>query len=174
MSFIVEQMPSPLGKLLVVARGQSLCALAFEDRWDHEHKALARRMGGEALDTGQVAPAIRGALQAYFDGDLTAIDHVSVDPGGTSFQQGVWAMLRRVPAGTTQSYADIAAAIGQPGATRAVGVANGRNPIAIVIPCHRVIGKDGKLHGYSAGVERKRWLLDHEHALSPLFAMNMP
>jgi len=107
-------------------------------------------------------PDIAAALSAYFAGDLRAIDAVAVDPEGTPFQRRVWAALRTIPAGTTWSYAELARAVGQPTATRAVGAANGRNPIALVVPCHRVIASDGALGGYGGGLEMKRWLLRHE------------
>jgi methylated-DNA-[protein]-cysteine S-methyltransferase len=90
-----------------------------------------------------------------------------VDLGGTAFQQRVWAALREIPAGRTVSYGEIAAAVGSPTAVRAVGAANGRNPVPIVVPCHRVIRADGNLCGYGGGIERKRWLLEHEAALVP-------
>ena len=105
---------------------------------------------------------IAAALSAYFAGDLRAIDAVAVDPEGTPFQRRVWAALRTISAGTTWSYAELARAVGQPAATRAVGAANGRNPIALVLPCHRVIASDGTLGGYGGGLEMKRWLLRHE------------
>ena len=105
------------------------------------------------------------ALRAYFAGDLHALDRLSVDPIGTTFQRRVWTALRTVKAGLTVSYADIANAIGAPTSTRAVGAANGANPIAIVVPCHRIIGSGGSLVGYGGGLERKRWLLEHEGVL---------
>jgi methylated-DNA-[protein]-cysteine S-methyltransferase len=103
-------------------------------------------------------------LAAYFAGDLHAFDGVALDAGGTPFQQRVWAALREIPAGETISYLTLARRIGDPTAARAVGAANGSNPIAIVVPCHRVIASDGRLSGYAGGVHRKRWLLDHERA----------
>jgi methylated-DNA-[protein]-cysteine S-methyltransferase len=101
-------------------------------------------------------------LRAYFDGDIKAFDGVRVDPQGTSFQRDVWRALMKIPAGRTCSYSELARAIGRPDAVRAVGAANGANPIPIVIPCHRVIGADGRLVGYGGGLERKQWLLAHE------------
>jgi len=102
------------------------------------------------------------SLDAYFAGDLTAIDDVPVATNGTPFQRTVWAALRRIPAGTTTSYGALAASIGYPSAMRAVGLANGANPVAIIVPCHRVIGADHSLTGYGGGLPRKRWLLEHE------------
>ncbi len=111
------------------------------------------------------APApdsIRAPIQAYFEGDLAALARVLVETGGTAFQRKVWAALRRIPAGTTATYGQLAAAIGNANASRAVGMANGSNPVAIVVPCHRVIGAGGGLTGYAGGTDRKRWLLTHE------------
>lgn len=106
------------------------------------------------------------ALGTYFSGgNLAALDGLEVELNGTPFQRRVWSALRRVRAGRTVSYSDLARAIGAPAAVRAVGAANGANPIALVVPCHRVIGADGSLTGYGGGLERKRWLLRHEGAL---------
>ena len=158
---------TPIGPLHVAAGPRGLCALAFDDRWDDERAFVARRFGDVGYQPAPVAAA--AALTAYFEGDLTAIDTIEVDAGGTPFQQRVWTELRHVPAGTSASYLDIARAIGQPSATRAVGAANGRNPVAIVVPCHRVIGASGKLTGYGGGLDKKQWLLRHERC--PGFVM---
>lgn len=110
------------------------------------------------------------ALRNYVDGDLHALDHLEVEAVGTPFQQRVWAALRDIPTGATWSYRDLASAVGQPGAVRAVGSANGANPVCVVVPCHRVVRSDGSLGGYGGGIERKAWLLAHEGAaglLSP-------
>src|SRR5690606_4692756 len=108
--------------------------------------------------------AVRTAVSAYFGGDLTALDGLTVQTGGTDFQRSVWTALRAIPAGQTRSYGQLAAAIGSPKAVRAAGLANGQNPIAVIVPCHRVIGANGTLTGYAGGLERKRWLLAHEGA----------
>ena len=113
--------------------------------------------------------ALRAALQAYFEGDLKTLDDIDCAPDGTPFQQSVWAALRAVPPGQTLSYGGLAERLGNPKAVRAVGLANGSNPIPLIIPCHRVIGADGSLTGYGGGLERKRWLLAHEGRFSPLF-----
>jgi methylated-DNA-[protein]-cysteine S-methyltransferase len=105
-----------------------------------------------------------GRLHAYFEGALDALDAVLVDPGGTPFQRQVWSALRTIPPGTTVTYTTLAKRLGQPRAIRAVGLANSRNPISLVIPCHRVIGAGGHLTGYGGGIWRKRWLLEHEGA----------
>lgn len=102
------------------------------------------------------------AIAAYFSGDLHAIDEISVATAGTAFQRTVWRALRDIPCGTTISYGELARRIGKPDAVRAVGTANGANPIGVVVPCHRVIGANGTLTGYGGGLHRKRWLLDHE------------
>ena len=103
-------------------------------------------------------------LEAYFGGETTALDGLDVELNGTPFQRRVWEALRAVRAGQTASYGDVARSIGAPAAVRAVGAANGANPVAIVVPCHRIIGASGSLTGYGGGLERKRWLLQHERA----------
>ena len=103
-------------------------------------------------------------MSAYLNGRLDALDDIPVDTAGTSFQRRVWDALRSIPVGETRSYTAIAAGIGRPDAPRAVGSANGRNPVALIVPCHRVIAADGRLAGYAGGLERKRWLLAHEGA----------
>ena len=113
---------------------------------------------------------VTDALTAYFAGELDAIDTLRVETAGTAFQRTVWSALREIPCGKTISYAALAQRIGRPSAVRAVGLANGANPISIVVPCHRVIGADGSLTGYGGGIERKRWLLAHEGSLPALFA----
>ena len=117
-----------------------------------------------AVDFGQAPAPIRRAFEDYFAGDIRALERVPVATVGTAFQRKVWAALQRIPAGETRSYGQLAAEIGLPKAMRAVGLANGQNPIAIVIPCHRVIGADGSLTGFGGGLPRKRWLLRHEGA----------
>jgi methylated-DNA-[protein]-cysteine S-methyltransferase len=108
---------------------------------------------------------LRNKLSAYFAGELSALAGLTVLTGGTPFQRQVWAALRKIPIGKTTSYGALAQRIGRPNAIRAVGLANGANPVGVVIPCHRVIGADGSLTGYAGGLERKRWMLEHEGAL---------
>lgn len=172
-----SRIPTPTGAIVLVERGGTLVALVFEDHWKGMSEELSRRFGEftfeENLQAGSAVSALRrevaesaaSALQRYFGGDLGALDGIEVDTGGTPFQQRVWTTLRRIPAGTTWSYARLAQEIGRPSATRAVAAANGANPVSIVIPCHRVIGADGSLTGYGGGLPRKRWLLVHEGAL---------
>lgn len=156
---------SPVGALLLFALDGSLVGLGFEDRCGGLKKFLNRRFGGEPIEDSKDPAGAASRLAAYFAGDLDAIDKIPVDPGGTPFQRDVWTALRRVGAGRTVAYSDLAKLSGHPDAVRAVGLANARNPIAIVIPCHRVIGADGSLTGYGGGLERKTWLLRHEHVL---------
>jgi O-6-methylguanine DNA methyltransferase len=152
---------SPLGPIHVAARGGTLCALSFDDYWAHEQQHLVRRFGDVRLEPGPCTEAV-AAVNRYFAGDIAALDAVAAEPGGTPFQARVWRALREIPAGRTRSYRDLAASIGEPTAIRAVAAANGRNPIPLIIPCHRVIGADGRLVGYGGGLDRKAWLLRHE------------
>jgi methylated-DNA-[protein]-cysteine S-methyltransferase len=155
----LSRVDSPLGTITFAAGPRGLCGLTIGDRMP--------KIAFPAQETSAGAGATRAiaaALAAYFAGDLQAIDSLEVDPRGTGFQRRVWDALRTIPAGTTWSYAELARAVGQPTATRAVGAANGRNPIALVVPCHRVIASDGTLGGYGGGLEMKRWLLRHERS----------
>ncbi|MFN7974890.1 MAG: methylated-DNA--[protein]-cysteine S-methyltransferase [Acidobacteriota bacterium] len=154
---------SPVGTLTLLSSDAGLCALSFDDEDAALERCLGRFPGADVRRDADPAGAVR-ALAAYFAGDLAAIDRIPVDLGGTPFQASVWRELRCIPAGATRSYRDLAIAIGRPSATRAVGLANGQNPVAIVVPCHRVIGADGRLVGYGGGIPRKRWLLSHEGA----------
>lgn len=129
-----------------------------------------QRYAGTDIRWGAAPSALRAALNAYFEGDLKTLDDIVCMPDGTPFQQSVWTALRAIPAGQTLSYGGLADRLGNPKAVRAVGLANGANPIPLIIPCHRVIGADGSLTGYGGGLERKRWLLAHEGRHSPLFA----
>lgn len=170
----LERLPVAIGTILLLTDGAArVRALDWSD-FEHRLARLLRLQYGardtEIVEQREASPA-RRAIEAYFAGDLRAIDGLAVDTGGTPFQREVWAALRRIPAGTTQSYGGLAAEIGRPRAVRAVGLANGSNPISIIVPCHRVIGSDSSLTGYGGGIERKRWLLAHEGAL-PAAARN--
>ncbi|WP_310497809.1 methylated-DNA--[protein]-cysteine S-methyltransferase [Sandarakinorhabdus sp.] len=157
--------PSPLGPLLIVTDGAGvLRALDFADYADRLHLLLARHYGPVTPQPGDTPPAIAAALDAYFAGDADALHALPIATNGSNFQRAVWAMLRTIPAGATWNYGQLAAALGKPGAARAVGLANGANPIGIAVPCHRVIGANGALTGYAGGIARKRWLLAHEGA----------
>lgn len=127
----------------------------------------ARRGAGEVVWDARRCERVAGELREYFEGRRESFD-LPLAPEGTPFQQAVWSELRRIPFGERSSYGALAARIGRPWASRAVGQANGANPIAVVIPCHRVVGSDGSLTGYGSGVPIKRWLLDHEAGLRPL------
>jgi len=158
---------SPVGPLHILSTETGLCAVIFGNRLDATSRQFARRFGANPdLRDGDPHGAV-AALEKYFGGEISALDSLPVDAGGTDFQKSVWAALRKIGAGTTVSYADIARSIGNETAVRAVGAANGQNPIAIVVPCHRVIGSDGKLTGYAGGIDRKRWLLEHERYAKP-------
>lgn len=151
-------MPSPLGELLLTSDGTHLTGLFMTP---HQHGPT--RSPTWKRDDACLAEA-RRQLEEYFAGKRTTFD-LPLAPTGTAFQQRVWKALREVPFGKTASYGDIARRIGNPKGVRAVGLANGRNPISIVVPCHRVIGSDGSLTGYGGGLDRKQWLLRHEGAL---------
>jgi methylated-DNA-[protein]-cysteine S-methyltransferase len=174
MSIEYARLPSPVGILHLYARNDVLCALSFDapgnERSRREEAALARRFPAETTRETPDPAGVASALQRYFDGDLRALDGLRVDPGGTPFQASVWQALRGIAPGTTISYMELARRIGAADAVRAVGAANGANPIAIVIPCHRVIGANGKLVGYGGGLDRKRWLLEHEQGRPALFS----
>jgi methylated-DNA-[protein]-cysteine S-methyltransferase len=158
----MDRIESPIGSLLLAWRGEALCALEFDDREERLAGALKSRFGEVSLTPGNGAKLFHRCLDEYFAGDLAALDRIAVDTGGTLFQQSVWRLLRLIPPGTTATYGELAAKLNSPGAARAVGLANGSNPVAIVVPCHRVIGAGGKLVGYGGGLDRKRWLLAHE------------
>jgi methylated-DNA-[protein]-cysteine S-methyltransferase len=152
---------------VIAARDGRLMCLDFGDRVDGIQKHLTARYGEARLLPRRDPFGISGRIAAYLAGDFDALTAIEVDPGGTPFQREVWTALRRIPAGRTIAYGDMARAIGRPAAHRAVGTANGSNRVSIVIPCHRMVGGDGALTGYGGGVERKRWLLQHEGASVP-------
>jgi methylated-DNA-[protein]-cysteine S-methyltransferase len=165
----MDRLASPLGMLSLVYDGEDrLRALDFED-YTARLERLLRVHYGEGRYTVRAARApatLSAPLAAFFAGEIAAIDSIPVHTGGTDFQRRVWAALRRIPAGATTSYGRLANAIGCANASRAVGLANGANPVVLVVPCHRVIGADGTLTGYGGGIERKRWLLAHERRWS--------
>ncbi|MDE3128677.1 MAG: methylated-DNA--[protein]-cysteine S-methyltransferase [Gemmatimonadota bacterium] len=164
-------MPSPLGTLTLGASDDGLAAVYFER---HKHGPSDGERRAWQLDHGGANPAsrtlatAREQLAAYFAGQRREFD-LPLAPGGTPFQQRVWAELRKIPYGGTASYGELARRLGAPTASRAVGTANGRNPLSIVVPCHRVIGANGSLVGYGGGLERKRWLLNFEGGSATLF-----
>ena len=167
-SLRLDRLPSPIGEILLVTdEAGAVRALDFHDYVPRMTRLLRLRYGDRALDDGQAPQAVRQALTAYFDGSLDSLNAVPWSTGGTAFQNDVWRALIDIPAGETSTYAALAARIGRPAAVRAVGAANGANPIAVLVPCHRLIGADGSLTGYGGGLERKAWLLEHEGARKP-------
>ena len=160
MSLAIGRWDSPIGPLAVATIGDLVVAIDLGGDPAALEAQFVKKNSAPAL--GSPSPAILARLERYFAGELGAIDDIAVDPAGTPFQRRVWTALRDVRAGTTTSYSALAQRIGSPNAIRAVGAANGANPIPIVIPCHRVIGADGRLVGYGGGLDRKRWLLAHE------------
>jgi methylated-DNA-[protein]-cysteine S-methyltransferase len=161
----VDRIDTPVGELTVIADDQGrLRAVDWHDDADRQRQLLRLHSGVDAIEVEpQRNPGgLTAALRGYFAGDLAAINSLPVETGGTPFQRSVWRALRNIPCGTTVSYAELARRIGRPSAVRAVGLANGSNPVGIVVPCHRVIGSNGTLTGYGGGMERKRWLLAHE------------
>jgi methylated-DNA-[protein]-cysteine S-methyltransferase len=162
------EIPSPIGPLLLTSDGQALTGLHMHDAaaadpldpwrgWGLDHRPGT----WIADDTAAPFPATRDQLTAYFAGDRTTFD-LPLALHGTDFQRRVWAALLTIPYGTTTSYGELARRLGNPNGSRAVGLANGQNPVAIIVPCHRVIGADGKLTGYGGGLPRKAALLDFE------------
>jgi methylated-DNA-[protein]-cysteine S-methyltransferase len=166
LTLVSADFESPIGAITVAVRDGRLCALNFADYQPAQVRWLEQRFGPITFKPAPDPIGIITALTAYFGGGLAAFDTIELDAGGTSFQARVWSELRKVPVGRTVSYGELATRIGSPRAVRAVGAANGRNPISIVVPCHRVIGSDRRLVGYGGGLDRKRWLLRHEGALT--------
>lgn len=161
---LAETIETPVGAIVLIEGADAaLCLVEFADRPGRVERGL-RRLGLKPAEiaTGNVATATKAAFAAYFDGDIAALDRVPVELRGTAFQNAVWSALRRIAPGSVLAYGAFAHGIGRPSASRAVGHANGANPLSIVVPCHRLVGADGDLTNYGGGVERKRWLLDHE------------
>jgi len=159
----LDRLNTPIGvALLVTDVDDVLCALDWEDYEPRMRELLRLQHGGVVLKERPAPRGLRSALSAYFSGELDALRTIKWRLGGTPFQRKVWTALAEIPPGTTMSYGALAAALGAPTAMRAVGHANGANPISVVIPCHRLIGADGSLVKYGGGLQRKRWLLAHE------------
>jgi methylated-DNA-[protein]-cysteine S-methyltransferase len=162
---LTDRLSTPIGDMFVVADLQGRLRATFWTDDQEELRGVLERHYPESrieLEPASDPHGLSSSLRAYFAGDLHAIDTVPVETAGTAFQREVWRALREIPCGTTLSYGELARRIGRPSAVRAVGLANGANPIGVVVPCHRVIGSNGSLTGYGGGIERKRWLLDHE------------
>ena len=171
MRFQLERWTSPVGTLLLVTdETGNLRGLEFEENEARLMRLLDRYYPVHTLEESPTPSSIKRALNKYFAGDTEALSQITTVMPGTPFQQSVWTALRTIPAGKTTTYGEIARQIGSPTASRAVGAANGANPIPIVVPCHRVIGADGSLTGYGGGEPRKKWLLDHEQPQRSLLA----
>jgi methylated-DNA-[protein]-cysteine S-methyltransferase len=165
LALLIDRIETPIGEMLIVAdRAGNLRSVGWADHETGMHRLLRLHYGenGFRLEPARNPNGLAHAIGRYFDGELTAIDVLPVQTGGTPFQREVWCALRKIPCGTTVSYANLAERIGRPAAVRAVGLANGSNPVGVVVPCHRVIGANGSLTGYGGGIERKSWLLEHE------------
>jgi methylated-DNA-[protein]-cysteine S-methyltransferase len=161
----IERLKTPIGEMLIVVDAEGVLRTTdWSDHEDRMHRFLEIHYGNDGfkLESPAARSAVTRAIDNYFQGDLRAIDSIPVKTGGTPFQQEVWRALRTIPCGATISYGKLAAQIHRPTAVRAVGLANGSNPIGVVVPCHRVIGANGSLTGYGGGLERKKWLLEHE------------
>lgn len=164
MDLFLDELASPIGTIVLISDGEALRVLDFVDCDERMQRLLTLHYGEQRPLKSCESLPMKRRIEGYFAGDLKSIDSIAVRTEGTAFQKKVWAELRKIAAGTTLSYGELAKRIGQPNASRAVGLANGSNPIAIVVPCHRVIGANGALTGYGGGIERKRWLLEHEGA----------
>jgi methylated-DNA-[protein]-cysteine S-methyltransferase len=162
---LFDRVSTPIGPIMIaVDRQGNLRTALFTEDEQVIRRQLRLHYGdrGFALEPANDPCGLTVAISSYFTGQLHVIDTIPVETGGTPFQRQVWRALREIPCGATSSYRELARRIGHPAAVRAVGAANGANPVAVIVPCHRVIGSNGSLTGYGGGIERKRWLLDHE------------
>ncbi len=165
LELLIDRLATPIGELIVIAdRAGRLRAVDWTDHEARMKRLLDRCCGkGRYTLTPKRDPGgLTRAMRRYFKGDIAVLSELPVAATGTPFQSNVWQALRKIRGGTTVSYGELARRIGKPRAVRAVGLANGQNPISIVVPCHRVIGSDGSLTGYGGGLPRKQWLLSHE------------
>jgi methylated-DNA-[protein]-cysteine S-methyltransferase len=162
-TFGLDQIQTPIGVALLVTDAEgALCALDWEDYEPRMRQLLRLQHGSVKLQDARAPAELREALSAYFAGAFASLDIIKWRVAGTAFQRKVWTALRTIPVGTTTTYGALAARLAMPQAVRAVGHANGSNPISVVVPCHRLIGASGSLTGYGGGLQRKRWLLEHE------------
>jgi methylated-DNA-[protein]-cysteine S-methyltransferase len=170
MKFLIDRLPSPMGTMLLVSDGKSLCSLDFADCAARMMGLLQKRHESVTLVEAIDPQGFSSQIRAYLAGDFSSLNDLPVNGGGTDFQQLVWQELQTIPVGMTITYGELATKLGKPTASRAVGMANSLNPVAIVVPCHRVIGAKAKLTGYAGGLDRKQWLLQHEgwHDQRPL------
>ena len=169
-----DEFNSPIGRILFASDGQAVCTLEFLDHEDRMKLLLTRRFGDVQFQRGADPLNLKKQLRDYFDGNIQALERIPTNAGGTEFQQQVWKALRTIPPGETRSYGQLAVQLHRPKASRAVGHANSLNPVAIIVPCHRVIGASSALTGYAGGLEKKRWLLHHEGALSADLNLDEP
>ena len=158
----IDRIASVIGTIVLVSDGESLCTLDYAGYERRMMKLLQARYGRVHLQEATDPLGFSSQIRAYLAGDLGCVHSIPVNTGGTTFQQHVWSALRAIPPGAVLSYGELAARLGKPTAYRAVGMTNALNPIAIVVPCHRLVGANGALTGYAGGLERKRWLLEHE------------
>jgi methylated-DNA-[protein]-cysteine S-methyltransferase len=167
--FCVDRLATPIGPALVVTDADGMLrAFDWEDHAARIKELLRLQYGAVELQEARMPVSMKAALSGYFKGDLAALKAIEWRIAGTPFQQKVWTALPKIPTGQTMSYGALAAKLGSPNAMRAVGHANGSNPISVVIPCHRLIAANGTLVKYGSGLARKRWLLEHEGvALKP-------
>jgi methylated-DNA-[protein]-cysteine S-methyltransferase len=162
-TFSLDRLQTPIGMALLVTDAEGfLRAFDWEDHARRVIDLLRLQYGAVILKDARAPQQVRAALSGYFKGDLLALDTIEWRVAGTPFQRRVWTSLPKIPAGTTMTYGALAAKLGMPKAMRAVGHANGSNPLSVVVPCHRLIGADGSLVKYGSGLQRKRWLLAHE------------
>ena len=166
---LLGMMETPVGTLTVAAHGERVCLVHFGANDGQVRTTLSAWYPDAAIRDARDPAGAVAVLNRYFKGDLESLGEIEVELHGTPFQRDVWMALRTVKAGTTKSYAQLASQVGTPAAVRAVGAANGANPVAVVLPCHRIIGSNGSLTGYGGGLDRKRWLLDHEGVKRTLF-----
>ncbi len=159
---------APFAEVMIAVDGEQLAAVDFSGYEARMERLLTRHYGTWKFTQKSNPCGFSACLRSYLNGELDALDAIPVSLGGTEFQRAAWQALRTIPAGTTATYAEQAQRIGRPKASRAVGAANGQNPVAIVLPCHRVVGASGSLTGYAGGVSTKQWLLRHEGALRDL------
>jgi methylated-DNA-[protein]-cysteine S-methyltransferase len=172
LTLFVDTVSTPIGPMMIASDlpGNLRVALFTEDL-EVVRRQLRLHYGahGFTFEPAAHPHGLSEAISRYFTGELNAIDTIPVETGGTPFQREVWCALRQIPCGKTTSYGQLAQRIGRPAAVRAVGLSNCANPVAVIVPCHRVIGSNGSLTGYGGGIERKRWLLDHEQRPARLF-----
>jgi methylated-DNA-[protein]-cysteine S-methyltransferase len=165
MKILSDSIPTPIGDMMLLASDGVMLLLEFVDAEGRVEREISARFSNTEITPASNPFGFSERIADYFAGDLNTIDDIPTDGGGTEFQKRVWAGLRQIPCGTTISYGELATRLGDKNAMRAVGLANGRNPISIVVPCHRVIGANGSMTGYGGGMARKEWLLRHEGAL---------